>query len=152
MRFHAFKGATAWEVQIGPFWVQWPFLKYIRFRCWPRFGREPNQEEDMKRYSIVGMNYVKTEDFVAALKVGTPVTLVREPDNQHDKNAVAVWVDGRKVGFVPKNQNAALAQFIDQAGEPAPPPMALDSAGPGPRAISATFTRSPNSAYPQVEV
>lgn len=112
----------------------------------------------MNTYSIVGMNWCKSEDFVARLNVGADVVLAREPDNPADPLAVAVYVDGRKVGYVPKKQNAALAQFIDQRGEPwSPPAMASDSAVtpaiPSPRpAISAKFARSPNSGYPQVEV
>lgn len=107
----------------------------------------------MKTYSIVGMNFQKTEQLVAALGVGTPVTLVREPTNQFDPNAVAVWVDGQKVGYVPKKQNAALAQFIDQTGGGYDESklIAMD-AGLHARAIDAKFTRSPNSGYPMVEV
>lgn len=107
----------------------------------------------MKTYSIVGMNWTKTEDFVAALKVGTGVTLVREPGNAHDANAVAVWIDGRKVGFIPRKTNVALSQYIDQVGEPwGSPDMAQDSAVKTEKAIPAKFVRSPNSGYPQVMV
>jgi hypothetical protein len=102
----------------------------------------------MKTYSIVGMNFTKTESIVAALLPGHPVTLVREPINPFDPLAVAVWVDGRRVGYIPKKQNSALAQFIDQAGEP----MALDSATTAERTIPAKFVRSANSGYPMVEV
>jgi hypothetical protein len=106
----------------------------------------------MRTYSIVGMNYIKTEDIVAALAVGTPVVLVREPNNVHDKNAVAVWVDGKRVGYIPKAQNFVLAQFIDQQPVRS---MAFDS-GTGFKtdvhAVDATFVRSPNSNYPMVQV
>ena len=113
----------------------------------------------MRTYSIVGMNYIKTEDVVAALAVGTPVILAREPNNEFDKNAIAVWVNGQKVGFLPKKQNAALAAFIDQSGgdwvEPHDGKMAEDS---DPfklichKSIPAVFVRSPNSGYPMVSV
>lgn len=110
----------------------------------------------MKTYSIVGMNWRKTEDIVAALKVGTPVVLVREPKNPVDPRAVAVYAEGILVGYVPKKQNAALAQFIDQMGSDwTPPPsgrMAEDEAPKAEKAITAKFVRSPNSGYPMVEV
>lgn len=113
----------------------------------------------MRTYSIVGMNYIKTEDVVAALAVGTAVTLVREPQNEHDKNAVAVWVNRQKIGFIPKKHNMVLAQFIDQKGEFLPDAepsiaavMAMDSIPVGVRSIPARFVRSPNSGYPMVEV
>jgi hypothetical protein len=104
----------------------------------------------MRTYSIVGMNYIKTEEIVAALKGGEPVTLVREPNNEHDKNAVAVWFDGQRVGYIPKKQNLVLAQFIDQ--QPSRK-MAMDTSAFEPvKSIDATFVRSPNSGYPMVEV
>ena len=111
----------------------------------------------MRTYSIVAMNYLQTESFVAALAVGTAVTLVREPINQFDKNAIAVWVNGQKVGFLPKKQNAALAQFIDQTGQdwqnPDAATMAMDETpNPYPKEIPAIFVRSPNSGYPMVQV
>lgn len=106
----------------------------------------------MRTYSIVGMNYIKTEDIVAAMSPGTAVTLVREPQNPHDKNAVAVYVGAQRVGYIPKKQNLVLAKFIDDQPIRS---MAFDS-GTGftanVRAIDAKFVRSPNSGYPMVEV
>ena len=64
-----------------------------------------------------------------------------------------VWIDGRHVGYVPKKQNRALAEFIDQTGEPCIITGSLEKAGHAcNRAIDAKFTRSPNSGYPMVEV
>ena len=109
-------------------------------------------------YSIVGMNHRKAEAFVAALKPGAEVTLAREPDNKFDKNAVMVWIDGVHVGYIPKNQNAALAAQIDLLGdkyfvEPGKilafdeKPQANTTVR---RAVVAKFVRSPNSGYPMV--
>jgi hypothetical protein len=106
----------------------------------------------MRTYSIVAMNYLKTEADVAALQIGTPVTLVREPNNIHDRHAVAVWANGKRVGYVPKTQNLVLAQFIDQQPIRS---MAMDSmtgSRADVRAVDAKFVRSPNSGYPQVEL
>jgi HIRAN domain len=112
-----------------------------------------------KSYSIVGMEFRKAVEIVAALQPGAPVTLVREPTNQYDPNAIAVWVEGKHVGYIPKKQNAVLAQFMDQTGSDASidGEMALDQtiASIGReniKAITATFIRSPNSGYPMVEV
>ena len=111
----------------------------------------------MKTYSIVGMNFTKTESFVAGVKPGARVVLVREPNNAYDANAVAVWIEGRKVGFIPKKQNAVLAGFIDQTGACdstgfAGELIAMDQNPSTARAIVAKFVRSPNSSYPMVEV
>ncbi len=41
------------------------------------------------------------------------LTLVREPDNQYDKNAIAVHFDGKKVGHIPAPQAKILAPRLD---------------------------------------
>ncbi len=48
-----------------------------------------------------------------ALAPGAPLTLVREADNPHDANAIAVHGGGAHVGFVPRELAAALAPELD---------------------------------------
>lgn len=113
-------------------------------------------------YSIVGTNFCgpKAQVLIKALKPGADVVLVREPDNKFDKNAVAVWVDGERIGYVPKATNRALAAFIDQGGREWHLPIAPGETVSGAadekvqphKAIDGKFTLSPNSAFPQVEV
>jgi hypothetical protein len=105
----------------------------------------------MKTYSIVGTgNYAPT--VLAATQPGTAVKLLREPSNGYDQLAIMVWIDSGAagyihVGYIPKKQNVALAQFIDQTAEKWSPPSGVVGA-----AIDAKFIRSPNSSYPQVLV
>jgi hypothetical protein len=62
-----------------------------------------------------------------AFAPGRRLTLVREPDNEHDPNAVAVWDGERRLqaGYVPADvapelsgdeQAVALWEFRDEAG------------------------------------
>lgn len=110
------------------------------------------------KYSIVAMEYRKSVDFVAALAVGAEVVLLREPNNPHDKFAVAVWVGDRHVGYIPKKQNVALANRIDAAGTdtmlntPLAADAELSERTEIVKSIPAKFVRSPNSGYPMVEV
>ncbi len=109
-----------------------------------------------KSYSIVGMqNYNNAASILAALDPGETVVLVREPKNEFDANAVAVYVGGSKVGYIPKAQNKVLAGFIDQTGRDFGaidvPTAKLDSVETS-KAIDAKFVRSPNSKYPMVQV
>jgi hypothetical protein len=112
------------------------------------------------RYSIVGMNWRKAEAFVAGLPEGEVLTLVRDPRNEHDKNAVAVFCGSRHIGYLPKANNARVAEFIDREGDLRrdlyPSLIALDAALKDQpeerRAIEGRLVRSPNSGYPQVEV
>lgn len=64
-----------------------------------------------KSYSIVGTNHTGKEAFVNGLKTGTAVVLVREPRNQYDPMAIAVYIGGERVGYIPKRQNQVLAYF-----------------------------------------
>ncbi len=64
---------------------------------------------------IAGVEYVP--DGVALLRqlcVGDRVKLLREPDNQHDKNAVAVLNEaGQKLGYIPAKIAAELARSLE---------------------------------------
>ena len=40
-------------------------------------------------------------------------TLVREPENPHDPNAIGIWVDGMKIGHVNRPDAVTLAPLID---------------------------------------
>lgn len=110
------------------------------------------------RYSIVGSQHAGvSKTHMDGLKVGTRAVLLREPDNEHDKNAVAIYVDGTRVGYVPMKQNAVLAAFMDKNGRDlsGPVEMAMDARkapGRSVKALDGTFVRSPNSNFPQVEV
>lgn len=66
--------------------------------------------------TIVGMKHRGTEALVAGLPKGEPLTLVREPTNAHDPNAVRVLARGEHVAYIKGTQAAGLAQFMDRAG------------------------------------
>ena len=51
----------------------------------------------------------KDGDFIEA---GMMLTVKRE-DNKHDENAIALYVDDIKIGYVPKAQNIVLAKLLD---------------------------------------
>jgi len=40
--------------------------------------------------------------------------LVREPDNQYDPNAVAVFIEGHKVGYIPRLDAEDMAESLDE--------------------------------------
>ena len=48
------------------------------------------------------------------LRVGDELALVREPDNPHDPRAVRVDWRGRKLGYVPRRENADVARLLDR--------------------------------------
>ena len=47
------------------------------------------------------------------LRVGDRLTLIREPDNRHDRAAVRVEWRGQQLGYVPRAENRAIASALD---------------------------------------
>ena len=65
-------------------------------------------------YTVAGTTFCKEldkedEDFI---KDGMTLLMKRE-DNKHDKNAIALYVDEIKIGYVPRAQNTVLAKLMD---------------------------------------
>jgi HIRAN domain-containing protein len=67
--------------------------------------------------ALAGFRYAEAAAVWPDLATGDALDLVREPDNPHDANAVRVEWRGRKLGYVPRAENAALAWAMDR-GEP----------------------------------
>lgn len=108
-----------------------------------------------QRYALVGMKHRGTEALVASLPPDEPLTLVREPGNRFDPNAVQVWARGKHVGYIPKTQNAVLARFIDATGKMTAI-MGMDDGGGNVekatgKSVDARLHRGSNT-YPLVEV
>jgi hypothetical protein len=79
------------------------------------FGPTRAQEVSLliQRSTLAGYRYHQAPALAAAMKVGDTLDLVREPDNPYDANAVRVEWQGRKLGYVPRASNAALAWAMD---------------------------------------
>ena len=63
--------------------------------------------------NIAGFMYWDGCESFHFLKMGEELKLVREEDNRHDPNAVAVYYKDYKLGFIPNSENGAFAQFLD---------------------------------------
>jgi hypothetical protein len=63
---------------------------------------------------LAGFRYHDAAAVWKELAVGGRLDLVREPANPHDANAVRVEWRGRKLGYVPRAENAALAWAMDR--------------------------------------
>jgi hypothetical protein len=63
---------------------------------------------------LAGFRYYAAAEVWDQLRVGDRLELSREAENPHDGNAVAVAWRGRKLGYVPKRDNAALAWGLDR--------------------------------------
>ena len=113
----------------------------------------------MMRYSIVGQKFRGLHPYLPGTVSGSPAMLVRERYNPHDGFAVAVYVAGKHVGYLStwQRENVAVAKVIDAKAFSFPSicaedGIACDAASDKIYAIRATFVRSPNTGYPQIEV
>lgn len=69
------------------------------------------------RTVIVGNTYrpIESQERYARLEKDEELTLVREPTNAFDNNAIAVHTaDGVHIGYVPRTMNAELAEALDE--------------------------------------
>lgn len=65
---------------------------------------------------VVGMKYYDCSD--GELVIGSKLILVRDEENEYDRNAVAVYdEENRKVGFLTKRTNASIAIGLDNGKE-----------------------------------
>lgn len=108
---------------IGFCFVTWALLK---FRSW--FGEltagqslsdhpseQPQNERLARKLTTIELAKELFEEFPASGRSSTYV-LVRESHNPHDKNAIAVYGHGRKVGYVSQGKAASLAPLLDELG------------------------------------
>ena len=63
---------------------------------------------------LAGSQYYGAKRLRGEIRVGDRLTLTREADNRHDRNAVRVDWNGQKLGYVPRAENRAVAQALDQ--------------------------------------
>ena len=62
---------------------------------------------------IAGFVYYDGQAVWERMKAGDRLTLVREPGNSHDANAVRLEWQGRMLGYVPRKDNTDLARQMD---------------------------------------
>ena len=84
---------------------------------WPEPGMAQQVRMLVQSSPLAGFRYHEAKAVFSDIRLGDRLELVREPDNPYDANAVRVEWRGKKLGYVPRRQNAALAWAMDR-GEP----------------------------------
>lgn len=81
------------------------------------FSRLVHAEADVlmlvQNSPLAGSQYHALESLYERVRVGDKLTLVREPENPHDPNAVRVEWQGELLGYVPRRENRAVAKAMD---------------------------------------
>jgi hypothetical protein len=65
---------------------------------------------------LAGFRYHDAARVWDELQTGDALTLVREPNNAYDANAVRVEWRTHKLGYIPRNENRAVAFHMDRGG------------------------------------
>jgi len=71
-----------------------------------------NRSRNLLECHIAGFTYHDGLDVIDKLKLGTPVTLVSEPDNPFDPNAVAIYYEETMIGYIPRVKNYKISQML----------------------------------------
>ena len=66
---------------------------------------------------LAGFQFYAGRELWEEMKAGDALALVREPENRHDANAVRVEWRGRKLGYLPRAENRAVAAEMDRGGQ-----------------------------------
>jgi hypothetical protein len=93
---------TAWLGLLLPAWMR------------PAGARPAPARVFIQESSLAGFQYHHGERLWPWLHAGQPLTLAREPGNPHDRRAVRVDWRGRKLGYLPRTENAAVSQMLDR--------------------------------------
>lgn len=62
---------------------------------------------------LAGSQYYDLKQIRPKIRSGDRLTLVREENNKHDRNAVRVEWNGHPLGYVPRAENRAIAHALD---------------------------------------
>jgi hypothetical protein len=65
------------------------------------------------RFKVAGFQFYKGEKLMDTMQAGQALTIHREPENPHDRHAIAIYYRNEKIGFVPRSKNEVLSRLID---------------------------------------
>lgn len=74
---------------------------------------EQTEKRSIYRGYVRGLDYYHFFDLQEQLAPQTPLKLIREPENDHDYKAIAVYAFEQKIGYIPREDNKVLARMID---------------------------------------
>jgi hypothetical protein len=81
----------------------------------------PAQAESIKvlvqSSPLAGFQFYAGRELWDEMKAGDALVLAREPENARDPNAVRVEWRGRKLGYLPRVENRAVAAEMDRGGK-----------------------------------
>ena len=70
-------------------------------------------ERHFADFHIAGFTYYDGADVFKNLKIGAPLSIKAEPENRYDPEAVAIYYQETKLGFIPRTDNKVIRQFLN---------------------------------------
>jgi hypothetical protein len=68
----------------------------------------------IQRSALAGFRHHDAPTLWAGLQTDDLIGLVREVENPHDPDAVALYWKGRKLGYLPRGENFMVARLLDR--------------------------------------
>lgn len=93
------------------------FLKLIAAAPFLTFAQKAAAEEKkvlLLQTNVAGFRYYEGNSVWPLLYTSDPLELRREPWNAHDDKAVALYWQNSKLGYIPRADNAVIANLLDQ--------------------------------------
>jgi hypothetical protein len=97
--------------------MTWRETVYAGFGLWTALAPPPTAAEALflvQRSPLAGIRHYEATEVWRELSTGDRLDMVREPGNPHDPNAVRIDWRGRKLGYLPRTDNAAVARQLDR--------------------------------------
>lgn len=71
---------------------------------------EPSRHID--DFHLAGFAYYDGLDVIGELTLGQSVDLVKEDGNPYDEQAVAIYYQGKKLGYIPSSHNSMISTLL----------------------------------------
>ena len=68
--------------------------------------------EHLSNFNIAGFGYYEGSIVFSELKIGTELELLPEPYNKYDSDAIAIYFQDTKLGFMPRDENRMIAKLL----------------------------------------
>ena len=90
-----------------------PIKLLIAFLLLPTLASAESVTILVQTSPLAGSQYHDLKQVRSKVQPGDRLTLVREENNKHDRNAVRVEWNGHPLGYVPRAENRAIAHALD---------------------------------------
>lgn len=100
------------------------FLKHVlaKFVSFQLTGKSvkatPVEKPESVSFGIMPVaGYRHDDSEKTVIKPGDKIHLNREPRNKSDRDAIAVYIQGHKIGYIPRRYNHIIAALMDQKAD-----------------------------------